>query len=299
MALLNPVRRAAGAAALALLAGGCDFLYPPTYVPGDPDRVVVHAVLVAGSDSATVMVARVGRGADPYTISGAQVRIIGGGATAVLAEQPGIRGSCARFPPGIAVLPETGCYGGRVPGGVLPGVEYRLEVDVPSGERVRGRTQVPAAPVMYAPQERLRVPFTATEFQMRATQPVAVRWSAPGAASLTALAGRVWAPDTDNVQCSGFVRWEPAETADPAVDSASAMLEVGGCSDPARQAQVRPDSLEMMLSVTVYDSAFTAYYREGDGGIPVERASLGLEDGALGLFGSGARSTRRVILVRQ
>jgi hypothetical protein len=301
MALLNPARRAAGAAVMALLAGGCD-LHPPTYVPGDPDQLVVHAVLRAGSDSATVIVGRVGRGDAPAPASGAQVRIIGPGGTGAMVE----RESCSfPFIPGYEGETEMSCYAGPVPGGVHAGTEYRLEVDVPGGERVRGRTTVPATPLVYAPEERLRQPYTGDAYQMRVAQPVAVRWRANGAASLVVRTGQVWAPDAPNAQCGSSVRWERLRTADTAVDSASATLSVHCGVDPSK-GNLLPDSLEVMLSLAVYDSAYTAYYRDiddeedgdGDGGIPLEQASKGLE-GAYGLFGSAAERERRVIVYRQ
>jgi hypothetical protein len=101
MALLTP-RRAAGALALAAMAAACgDFVRPPDFVPGDPDQLLVHAVLRAGSDSATVWVSRVGEGHVGTPVSGAQVRVSGSAAEAVLREVP--RGStpCAasRFVP--------------------------------------------------------------------------------------------------------------------------------------------------------------------------------------------------------
>jgi hypothetical protein len=68
MALL----RSAGALALAALAGACgDFVRPPDFVPGDPDQLLVHAVLHAGSDSAAVRVSRVGAGSEGTPVTGA------------------------------------------------------------------------------------------------------------------------------------------------------------------------------------------------------------------------------------
>jgi hypothetical protein len=61
---------------------------------------------------------------------------------------------------------------------------------------------------------------------------------------------------------------------------------------------VQPDSVEVVLAVTVYDSAYFKYVRGSDDGIPLERASSGLE-GAFGLFGSAATTGRRIVLFKQ
>lgn len=300
MALLSMVRRAAGAAALAALAGGCEFLHPPTYVDGDPRQLVVHAVLVAGTDAATVVVARVGT-QDPEPVSGAQVRVVGGGVTTVLPEATqGTLHSCRPVSgtPGQAPQSRTGCYTATLPGGVRPGAEYRLEVDLSSGEQVRGRTVVPAAPVLHAPVDRLRIPARETEWgTLRSLNPFTVRWTADASVSLRGEASRGWTRDTE-IRCGASVARDDDEPVTGRPDSVRLGVEVVGCTAGQENPNVRADSVEVRVSVTAYDSAYVAYFRESDGGIPLEQASSGLE-GAFGLFGSAATAFRHVVVYKQ
>ncbi|HLM67257.1 MAG TPA: hypothetical protein VK358_07005 [Longimicrobium sp.] len=299
MALLSFFRRAAGAAALALLAGGCDFLYPPTYVPADAEQLVVHAVLESGRDTAAVLVTRVGT-VEPVAVSGARVRLAGPAGTLVLEERAGPSTPCTAHPvaPGDPQLPRTGCYAAAVPGRVRAGAEYLLEIDVPSGERVRGRTVVPAAPVVLAPQERLRVPARETGSGLRSVDPVTLRWTAAASVGLVARAERGWVRNAVGARCGAYLDWGFIEPGEAVPDSLRARVEASGCSAGANHVQVQPDSVEVMLGVTVYDSAYHHYFRNTDDGIPLERASSGLE-GAFGLFGSAATSGRRVVLFKQ
>jgi hypothetical protein len=300
MALLSFVRRAACAAVLAAVAGGCEFLHPPTYIGGDPGQLVVHAILAAGDDSATVVVARVGvREAEP--VAGAQVRIVGGGGTTVLpaASQVTIH-TCRPVPevPAHTPWPETGCYTAALPGGVQAGAEYRLEVDLPSGERVRGRTVVPAAPVLHAPHDRLRLPLRETEWGiLRSVSPFTLRWTAGEAVSVRGESRRGWVRDAE-VLCGASVQRDDDVPVTGPPDSVRLAVEVMGCVAPPDNRTVRPDSVEVRVSVTAYDSAYVTYFREVEGGIPLEHASRGLE-GAFGLFASAAGAVRHVVVYRE
>lgn len=296
MALLSIVRRAAGAAALAAVAGGCELLHPPTYVGGDPDQLVVHAVLVSGSDSALVVVARVGT-QEPTPVSGAQVRIMGGGGTAVLPELPWMNHNCRPVPetPGQPPRRDTGCYAAPVPGGVQAGGEYRLEVDLPSGQRVRGRTVVPAAPVLHAPEERLRLPARVTEWgTLRSVGTFTLRWTAEGPVSVRGEGSRGWVREAE-LRCGASLLREGLLPERP--DSLRFHVEAIGCAAPPDNQSVRPDSVEMRVFVTAYDSAYVHYFQNSEGGIPLERASSGLE-GAFGLFASASTAYRNVIVYK-
>jgi hypothetical protein len=298
MALLRSIRLAAGAAALAAVAGACDFIHPPTYVPTDQDQLVVHAVLNAGGDSVAVLVTRVGRGDSyPPAVSGARVRVIGDAGAGTLVQLMGTAPPCGLAGDPLAGPPQpTGCYVGVVPGGIRAGAAYQLEVDVPTGERVRGRTVVPAPPVMHAPAERLRVQGEGTDFQTRSVDPLTVRWTAQGPVSVSSTVGRVWAPGVEAPVCHVGLEGQSMRPAHVTADSLRAMLYLHGCN--AGQTRVQPDSVEVLVGVTAYDSAYVAYNRERDpgNGIPLDEASAGLE-GAFGLFGSAAKSQRRIIFI--
>lgn len=308
MALLSSVRRAACAAALAALAAGCEFIHPPTYVDGDPEQLLVHAVLTAGSDSAAVLVTRVGTGFGAAPIAGALVRVIGPGGQTVLAEAAELAPCSADYVPIERTEGPSGCYAAALAGGVTPGAEYRLEVDLSTGERVRGRTTVPAAPVPHSPPERVRVAVRPESWYMVAVAPFTIRWDSEFRVGLNAWASQVWVPSGPEQRC-GISMHRPENTAvDFEADSLVVFMDVMGCGDvpdglgtpsssPGGQI-VRPDSIEVTLALTAYDPVYATYVRFGEHGVPEKQARGGLE-GAYGVFGSAARSTRRVILVPQ
>jgi hypothetical protein len=287
--------RAGLAAAVLMTAGACEFIHPPTYVSGDPNQLLVHAVLEAGDDTAAVLVTRVGGAGGPLAVAGAQVRIIGADGQAVLMESTAERTPCssATLPPGS----RNGCYVAALSTPLRAGAEYRLEVDVATGERVRGSTTIPPLPVLHSPRERLRVPAEYRDGFLRGTDSVLVRWTANDLTSLTSGVERVWGPNAEGARCSSQLsRWYYATGG--RVDSARVQVDVVGCNTGfgQEQFQVRPDSVEVVLGVTTYDGSYLAYIQTSDEGIPLEKASSGLE-GAFGLFGSAATARRRIILV--
>lgn len=299
MALLSFFRGAACAAALATLAG-CEFLHPPTYVQGDPNQLLVHAVLTAGSDSASVVVMRVGTGFARVPVAGAQVRVIGPAGQATLPASAELDPCSGDHVPPEQASGATGCYAAAFPGGVQPGAEYRLEVDLPTGERVRGRTTVPAAPVTRSPAERERVEVRDEGWYMGAVSPLTIRWTSENQVGLNAWSGRVWAPSDVELQCNVSLNRPENTAVDFTADSLVVLLNVLGCgpSAPPSSAEptAKPDSIEVMLGVTAYDSVYMRYVRFGEHGVPVEQAKGGL-DGAYGVFGSAATTVRRVTVV--
>lgn len=302
MALLN-LSRAAGVLALAVAAGGCgDFIRPPTRLPGDPEQLLVHALLTAGSDSVQVLVSRVGTAHGPTPVSGAQVQVIGGGVEAVLAESTRGLAPCVRgyVPPGETPPQGTnGCYTAVVPGGVRPGTEYLLEVDLGTGERVRGRTVVPAAPAFGTPEEGTRIRVAPGGYYLFASQPLTLRWEAPGGVSLRAWSERVWAPVPD-AHCTAALYGTDGfdEEGHPLMelDSARRALQILDCRENVQGAQVQPDSLEVVVALTAYDPAYLEYVRSVNNGTPEGSARGGLE-GAFGIFGGAATATRRVRVI--
>lgn len=293
MALLIRARAAAAVMA-AVLAAGCEFIRPPTWVGGDPEQLLVHAVLVAGSDSATVLVNRVG-GIDGRPVSGAQVRLLGDGAETTLLEVEEGRVPCANAiaPPGT----HTGCYVAALPAPVRVGAEYRLEVNVPGEEPVRGRTVVPAPPEVLAPEDRLRVLADPLESRLRAPAPLTVRWTAPARATVSGWAPRAWSPEGPIVRCdTNFINYYYLNTPELYTDSAQVQVDVRDCYTGEGGYVSRVDSAEVMLGVTTYDESYLAYVAESQNGVPREQARSGLQ-GAFGVFGSAATVRRRIVLV--
>jgi hypothetical protein len=306
MALLRP-RRAAGALALAAIAGACtDFVRPPDFVPGDPDQLLVHAVLHAGSDSVAVRVSRVGGGEVGTPVSGAEVRLAGGAGEAVLLEVREGSGPCSAhlfIPDPFAGVP-GGCYVARFPGGVRAGVEYQLEVQLPTGQRARGRTVVPLPPVAQAPEEGLRVSAADISGWLVAAEPLVLRWTAPRQVALAVSATRSWSSRPATAPCqSQLLRPQPGETfvflpEELHADSLGVLPGAGACDTVPQPQPLVLDSVELAVGITVYDGAYIAYIREWNNGIPAPDAAAGLE-GAYGVFGSAATTTRRIRLVWQ
>src|SRR5690606_28245897 len=144
--------RAAAACAVLATLGGCELMREPTPLDAVPEMIAVHALLVAGQDAASVLLTRPdrhdpgGTSADP--VPGASVRLIRGEQSIELV--PG--GDCAqRF--GSSTEPDlsAGCYTGAVPGGIVPGARYELEVTLPGGGTITGATTVPEPPTLLAP----------------------------------------------------------------------------------------------------------------------------------------------------
>lgn len=297
MAVLNVIRAAAGAALLAAVAGGCEFIHPPTYVPGDPGQLLVHAVLTAGSDSAAVIVARVGTGFEEEPVLDAVVRLAGPDGQVTLPGAP-LAACTGGVPhPDATPMADRGCYAAALPAPVRSGAEYRLEVDVPAGERVRGSTTVPPAPGGLVPAEGTRFPGGQPVWQVMVSQPFTVRWTAAGPVSLNGWVNRVWSPEPA-LNCSGTASRVDNYFTGTVVDSVRVVLEVAGCSAGPDKPAVQPDSVEMMISVTAYDSAYVQYLAGSEDGIPAEQARGNLE-GAYGVFGSAARAGRRLRVIRQ
>jgi hypothetical protein len=302
MALLSFCRAAAGAAALAFFVGGCDFIHPPTYVPGDENQLLVHAVLEAGSDSAVVLVARVGPPINPVPVMGARVRLAGPGGEAVLAEvtgepRPARCGSAAFIPgEGPVVANPGGCYAAAIPGGIVAGREYTLEVDVPGGEQVRGRTVVTLPPVVHAPTTEVRLLGDTTYYSVRAREPLPMRWSSGSPVGLRGWTERVWGREGEGGVCGIYLLRPEEEMERPLGDSVDVLVEAVSCMAPPRPGELRPDSMEVVLAITAFDSDYWGYIQYRENGIPREYASVGLQ-GAYGVFGSVAVAQRRLKLI--
>lgn len=301
MALLT-LRRAAAAAVL-LAAGACELIPPPTYVRENPDQLLVHAVLQAGRDSVSVLVTRAGHTDVPVHVSGARVQVLGPGGAAVLAEAVAGAPPCLvgepdpRDPSGRITL-GPGCYSGVLPGGVAAGQEYRLEVELAGGQRVRGRTLVPAPPVPRGAADGRRLAGEQSGFALL-VEDEPFHWTRSGnpAVSLHVRVRRAWAGGVQ-VSCSAVVGFRDDETGGnlARTDSARASIHVGGCT--AGTTQVPPDSAELDVLLTSYDEAYVLYALPPEGGLTREQASAGVE-GAFGVFGSASTAVRRVMLVPQ
>lgn len=298
--------RAAGALALAALAGGCgELVRPDEFVPAEPEQLLVHAVLRAASDSAAVMVSRVGTGQGGVPVPGARVRLAGSAGETVLAQVPGGAEPCAAPFRGTSFIARGTCYAAAIPGGIRAGAEYRLEVEVPNGERARGRTVVPLPPVPQSPAEGMRLPSRAVTGWLVGMAPVELKWATPREVEVEVWVTRAWSPASGNLRCYANTRRpdqsirEDLVEQDLVADSARRVLQAGGCEETRNAPPVRElDSLEVAVGMTAYDDSYLRYIREWKNGVPARAARGGLE-GAYGIFGGAATATRHVRMIPQ
>lgn len=305
---------------LALVLSGCDVLRPPGTVDPEGESLQVHSVLWEGSDTVLVLVerswmengyARVG------PVSGARVRIAGGGAEAVLPEAPAGFRACLETndhyagsqpaPPAIG----PGCYAAVLSGGVRAGESYSLLIELADGRSVTGRTTVPHPLELVRPAEGARIAVPRVHGGRGAVHDsLLLEWrsgngegrSWPGLVPVAVHAGGRLVP---GARCQAHL--SRADAGSPFStplrsqgDSVRVRASIGPCHAPSAPgtapSELRPDSVAAVLSMSAFDSAYHEYYRRSSTGVREENASAGLE-GAYGLFGSAAAAQRRLMLV--
>jgi hypothetical protein len=308
------------AAALLFSAGACEFVRSPTVITPPANSLVVHSILSAESDTVRVLLTRPPVRnvftATPVPVSGARVRIAGGGAQVVLQEAPpgfpgclGSYGSLGDPAPPAAAGP--GCYAATLPGGVAPGATYTLEVDPPGGERVSGQTTVPAVPEWVRPTDAERIRMRWTQFMAEASA-VALRWRSSAAALEIPVVAtdRVFAEGrVADVRCTLYLLHPDGRLTGSGgmlitrTDSLHARAHLTSCTGPGippgAEPSFRADSASVSLLLAAYDSAYATHVeRQGGRGIREVHASQGLT-GAYGVFGSVATARRRVVLIAE
>jgi hypothetical protein len=267
----------------------------PTLLEFKDESVQVHALVLAGSDTASIIVLRGRRTSsinsieyvDPVT--DAMVRLVHAGDTVVL-----LRGrQCVRASlPGP--FPDTtrlreGCYSAAIVGSIQAGETYELRIDVPGEAPIYGSARVPGAPVIQSPGAgaELQIDTTSTGFG-RVLSPVLVRWAHPEPSRYVTL--RLQA---DRAGCGiriaqpGELGYRIAAVEAVGVDTATVGAIGSGCrtGDPAR------------LMVTVFDTAYARYIRLARGDAMRWRDAAAGLTGALGVFGAAASAELPVILV--
>ncbi|HEV2149707.1 MAG TPA: DUF4249 family protein [Longimicrobiaceae bacterium] len=303
---------------LGLLLAGCELLRPPTDIDV-PDQVQLHYVLRAGSDTVAVLIEEAGTRAGALgvrPVSGARVRIAGGGVEVELREAPTGFPACKTLPnfgfeqPTTPTAIQSGCYAAVLPGGVRVGETYTLRAELPGGGLVTGRNTVPRPPEVVRPAEggRLRIRRPPHD-SWGEIVPFAVTWriEAPGeqvalrVLNGTAYRGGAAAP---GVRCDLYVTDEGDRLRGDGVlsgiggDSIVLRGAMPGCrSGSPSQAPVRPDSVDAAIHLVVLDTALARYGRlTSQQGIRAEHASIGIT-GANGVFGSTAAASRSIRFV--
>jgi hypothetical protein len=271
-------------ASLLLASSGCE--RAPTNVDVTAHSITVHAVLSAGSDTATVLVTRPSPQRKAHQPSGtlpvknAHVRLVHGADTVVLSSTR----SCWS---NVGEVTAAGCYAAHVPGGIRAAATYELLVNIRGEEPIHGSTRVPPPPLILEPAESAAPPV------LRMTPPTVLtaRWSGADADSRTELRFAA-----DRADCTAFIARPDGDAgflhiAVTGPDTATVIAAVHCGQPPA-------DSYAARFVVTVYDDSYTRYAeRLGESSQP-SRTSVGLT-GAFGVFGAAASSATPVVLTMQ
>ncbi|NIP79181.1 MAG: hypothetical protein GWM90_08225 [Gemmatimonadetes bacterium] len=236
-------------------------------------------------------------------MSGADVRLAAGTATAILTEALPGASSCLGTPfPDPSREPDPagpGCYVGVVPGGVGAGTEYALHITLVDGTVVTGRTTPPARLRIESPHRdsvyRLQARLGAVEAVLRVRWeggPHGVLLSAPRARTVFRADSVVAVDETCELHLSRRPVLDVVDDGDPVA------VAVARCRAVDADDGFGWDSLRSDIGLTAMDSAY-AEYRDvvlGRGSVALERAGPGL-DGAVGVFGSVARSRPSYLLL--
>lgn len=298
---------------LAVLAvlGGCDFLREPTFLEFVEERVAVHSLLVAGDDTAAVLITRTepgGAGAlfyrDTEPVIGATVQLVEGADTLDLGPVgvgPGACLSDPRFggPPQEDL--EAGCYAASVPGGVRAGHVYELLVTLPGGAAVHGSTTVPEAPVLRLPAAGTEMEASSESSRLHPDLATSVAWTTHRADRRLELTLGMPGPG-----CQAMLRQEDEDFGLPALDMTGRdstvvwVYRVECFPSPVPDTADTPDEvirLDARLTLTAFDSAYTRYARENlRESTRIGDAAVGIT-GAIGVFGGAASATVPVVVV--
>ena len=280
----------------------CSFSRDPVAIEGSETQFGVFSLLMAGSDSASVLVVRFPPAPSLQHpgwegVGGATVSIVDGADTIPLAELQQDSRSCASGMAGDRPPGSSGCYGARIPGGVRAGGAYALIADVPGFGRVNGFARVPFPPVVLAPFEGERIsanavngtwPRVLIQLQPGAgTQRIEATLTTPRDSTRTCEASFVGG----SVGVQGLIVLELDEAEGVAVRfSASCFTSTG--REPIGE-------IPGVLRFVAVDSVYVRYAKaalENDNEAllaPYTRAGI---DRGIGFFAGAAATERRVVL---
>lgn len=285
----------AALAALLVAAPGCDPIPAPSEPVATDWQLQLHSVLLAGAESATLLLTRVRPTATGGTllepVPDATVRLSGGGVAAELrasASAAPCGGGVSDPAPAPSLAP--GCYTGRVPGGIRAGEAYELRVDLPDGNLIRGRTVVPPVPSLLSPTAGAHVEVP-RRYGDPLGEPLRLEWAAPAAARIEAAVRPL-------SECRAAVASD-REFAVASVELTGPQPErlwVTGVVCPGADAPTGEHPAELVL--TAFDSTYARYAREAldPNQLPRDRAAAGIT-GAVGVFASAAQARKPVSLV--
>jgi hypothetical protein len=294
------------------LTTGCDFLREPSPVELSGEEVLVHSLLLTGSDTVSVYLtrSRPGRGTPVpviQPISGADVRIVGSGGSVRLAEDPPGLPRCFVQNTGLQPATQPGCYGAFLPGGVKPGARYELQIALPGGGTIEGTAVVPQPLVILTPEHQHRIlAQTPNSERPEIYGSVQTRWGGSGDVgrvqfgieSLAVLRNGVRVPSAScGFETTSVV---PRGVDARATDSAFVGFQVLNCFEEPASGTLRPiepDSIQARFVITAFDTAYTRY-AEVISKDAVERRHLSVGvRGALGVFAGAATSEQRITVL--
>lgn len=279
----------------------------------------VFSVLMAGADSAVVLVVRPAEASGPGRVighegvGGAEVRISSGGDTTWAAE---MTDQCtAAF---VGNQAPGGCYRATFTEPVEPGQEYHLEILLPDGGRITGQTTVPQPPRILEPAAGETVVASCDSpdscYGQRPTYPdqefVPVAWVPmvwelpPGVRRVIPTLEETTTFHDGQTYTGGcelgriFARFGAQAEPGAAADSLPWPVLNIQCLEEALQPG-RFDSIRARMSVYALGPTYTAYLNALAGGNTVReaRASHGLS-GAYGVFGATTPAHRTLMIVR-
>jgi hypothetical protein len=283
------LRRAAVCTAALLVSVGCE--RAPTMFDVNERSIAVHALLVAASDTASVLITRPSSEVtswDPMGTSGitdALVRLIQSNDTITLS---GTR-VCMRSFGGE--MQSQGCYTAHVPNGILGGALYELLVSIPGEALIRGTTRVPFPAAIIEPNASAEPPVLRMRNPTLPPTSLPARWTA---ASAQARAELRFA--TERSDCVATIAPPEGDIgfdhiAVIGTDTATVTAASVHCAQPLAT------SYAARLVLTVYDESYSRYL-ETIGTKRVRHAAVGLT-GALGVFAAAANTATPVVLTRQ
>ena len=279
----------------------CACVPDPTTVPVGR-HLVVHAVLVAGADSARVFVGHSARSEyDPFggipsllePVTNARVRLVHAHDTITLATSVACRRES--FWERNESPTSGGCYSGALPAPVRAHEQYELLVDAGGFPALRGSTSVPAAPAVTQPTSGVELTYVPLPQRIEADS-VSAHWKRSSEnelieLSFASMTRRCFIFAGRHAWGDGFaepsIRVLVADTL--TVRPSRAVCDSGALDDRHAAA----------LVVTAYDRHYSDYLlRSAAQGIHLAEAAVGIT-GGLGVFGSAASTVVPLTLVRK
>lgn len=302
------------AAAALLAAAGCSFLRDPTPVEFTGDHASVHAVLVTGSDTARLLLQRVGPGnrgsgepVSAHPISGAEVTLETGTQSVRLAETPSA--GCVAASLGAATpAAVAGCYAAVLPGGVRPGAAYSLRIRLPGGGTIEGKATALSALRLESHPAGTRILVKNRTYSGNVDESTHVPLRLGGAEGAPGTAVEfvprvVYSRGQALTEFYCSVEY-PRGFVFPRDPQGGVSLRLFGVTCVPRtpsgtqpDPQFRVDSVRATLRVVAFDSAYTRYVAiQEEDAVARRQASAGVT-GALGLFAAASRAETEVMLI--